>query len=112
MLQTLFSLGQFRTSIYRVPTLSENIIEGKPNITSEREIVLALQRIFFNLQYGKELKLEDVRTHELLSSFGWDAKDRNIQQDASEFQLFLNDRLEEQIKGTTEEPIFTGLFFG
>ena len=53
-----------------------------------------------------------VRTHELLTSFGWSAQERNIQQDASEFQLFLNDNLEEQIKGTAEEPIFTGLFFG
>ena len=34
------------------------------------------------------------------------------QEDASEFQMYLNDYLEETIKGTSEEAQFKHLFFG
>jgi uncharacterized UBP type Zn finger protein len=54
MLQTLFSLTSFRKAIY----------QSEP---SKDEVMLALQRIFYNLQMGKE----SVRTPELLQSFGW-----------------------------------------
>jgi hypothetical protein len=54
-----------------------------------------------------------VRTHELLCSFGEeDFKDKNIQQDASEFQIYLNDCLEKEMAGTDQEHIFKGLFIG
>ena len=53
-----------------------------------------------------------VRTHELLAAFGWSAADKQIQQDASEFQLYLVDRLEKELQGTAEEELFTGLFYG
>jgi hypothetical protein len=41
-----------------------------------------------------------VRTHQLLTAFGWNHADRNVQQDASEFWLIFSDNLERQMKGT------------
>ena len=35
-----------------------------------------------------------------------------MQQDASEFQLFLNSSLEEKLKGTPEEKVYRNLFTG
>lgn len=35
-----------------------------------------------------------------------------VQQDASEFQMLLNDYLEERIKGRAEDSLFRHLFYG
>lgn len=37
----------------------------------------------------------------MLNAFGWDREQRNMQQDASEFQLKLIEKLEEVMKGTS-----------
>lgn len=95
LLQTLFSIGKFRSSIFRLQS-------------DKASKVRQLQRIFYNLQIGRE----NVRCYELLKSFGYSDAQLKIQQDASEFQLYLNSILEEQLKGTEEERVYQRLFYG
>lgn len=78
LLQTLYSLNYFRQAIYQLDV-------GKS------EIILSLQRIFYNLQTSSE----PVKTTELLQAFGWSKEQRNVQQDAGEFWLMLSDHLED-----------------
>ena len=76
------------------------------NIRNEKEkIPFCLQRIFYNLQVNKEDDENDsdpkaVRTHEMLTAFGWDNEQRNQQQDVDEFNCILSDQLEKQMQGT------------
>jgi len=74
LLQSLFILKEFRSAIFKMPTQLEEKQE-------KESIPLCLQRIFYQLQADSD----NVRTVELMTAFGWDAADRNVQQDASEF---------------------------
>ena len=47
-----------------------------------------------------------------MKAFGYSDAQLKVQQDASEFQLFLNSCLEEQLKGTAEERVYRKLFYG
>lgn len=57
-------------------------------------IPLALQRVFFNLQYSKKA----VDTKELTKSFGWDTIDSFLQHDVQELARVLCDNLENKMK--------------
>ena len=50
--------------------------------------------------------MENVRTYELLKAFGYTDSQLKIQQDASEFQLKMNNSLEESLKGTEEMALY------
>ena len=102
LLQAMYSLGSFRGLVYRLTYAQNGHQEG------QQSILLSLQRIFFNLQNESDA----VRTYELLKAFGFTEQQRMIQEDASEFQMYLNDYLEDHIKGTDEEALFKHLFFG
>lgn len=95
LLQTLYSLNYFRQAIYQLGV-------GKS------EIILSLQRIFYNLQTSTE----PVKTTELLQAFGWSKEQRNVQQDAGEFWLMLSDHLEDEMKETEVDGTMNKLFEG
>lgn len=100
LLQTLFHLGAFRQAVYLMPTESD-----KGDIPS---IPLALQRVFYRLQFGNR----SVCTKELTKSFGWDVSDGFIQHDIQELNRVLCDNLEEKMKGTCSEGKIAHLFKG
>ena len=101
LLQTLFHLGKFRQAVYSLPT------DG--DLESERvTIPLALQRLFYNLQFGKA----SVDTLELTKSFGWDDSDAFTQHDVQELNRVLCDNLENKMKGTRAEGVIADLFKG
>jgi ubiquitin carboxyl-terminal hydrolase 7 len=67
LIQTLFFIRAFRNAVYKMPTIQKNITEIK-------SIPFNLQRIFYNLQLGKQ---DTIRTVELLHAFGWTNNERN-----------------------------------
>ncbi|KAJ1554488.1 hypothetical protein HK405_004931 [Cladochytrium tenue] len=83
------------------------------NIPTEQDeptksIPLALQRVFYQLQYSET----PVGTTELTKSFGWDAVDSFMQHDVQEFNRVLQDNLESKMKGTEAEGAISRLFVG
>lgn len=101
LLQTLYHLGKFRQAVYSLPT------DGDLD-SSLVTIPLALQRLFYNLQFGNS----SVGTLELTKSFGWDDTDAFIQHDVQELNRVLCDNLENKMKGTCAEGIIADLFKG
>lgn len=73
-----------------------------------KSIPYCLQRIFYNLQTGKN----PVRTYELLNAFGWSAEEMNQQHDVNEFFLVLSDTLETQMLNTPVSGTYAQLFEG
>ena len=53
-----------------------------------------------------------VRTHEMLTAFGWTRVERNEQQDINEFNCILSDQLEKQMEGTEVQGTYKKLFEG
>jgi ubiquitin carboxyl-terminal hydrolase 7 len=98
LLQTLFIIKAFRRAVYLMPT----------NIEDFKSIPFCLQRIFYNLQTGKE----PVRTFELLNAFGWSQREMNQQHDVNEFFLVLSDTLEKQMRNTKVNGTYSKLFEG
>eukprot|EP00347_Sterkiella_histriomuscorum_P012213 403369461 len=98
LIQTLFIIKAFRRAVYLMPT----------NIDDYKSIPFCLQRIFYNLQTGRE----PVRTFELLNAFGWNAEQMNQQHDVNEFFLVLSDTLEQQMNNTTVSGTYANLFEG
>ena len=101
LLQTLFHLGAFRQAVYSMPT-EQDLKTGKNSIP------LALQRVFYRLQYGNK----SVSTTELTKSFGWDVADGFTQHDVQELNRVLCDNLEQKMKGTCSEGTIADLFKG
>jgi len=103
VLQALFNLPAFRRAVYLMPTEDE-MQTGE----SSASVPLALQRLFYCLQFG------DVAptTTELTRSFGWDAVDAFTQHDVQEMLRVLTDNIEEKMKGTPEEGAIEKLFRG
>jgi hypothetical protein len=99
LLQALYWIAPFRASVYRLPTNDD-----QPNAS----IPLALQRLFFRLQFLNA----PVSTTELTNSFGWGTRDVFMQHDVQELNRVLQDRIEEKMKGTTEEGAVPKLFRG
>ena len=100
LLQTLAHVPYFRRAVYHMQTQ----IEDDP----EKSIPLALQRIFYKLQYGDT----SVSTKQLTKSFGWDTYDTFMQHDVQELNRVLVDKLEEKMKGTSVEGTMAHLFKG
>ena len=95
LLQSLFHLQELRRSVYRMPTQAvDNDKPGEPNVA------LALQRVFYNLQYGDN----SVSTKELTKAFGWDSMETFTQHDVQELLRLLLDNLEEKMKKTEVCP--------
>ena len=75
---------------------------------SKPTIPLALQRVFYRLQFGSR----SVNTRELTSSFGWDNSDAFTQHDVQELNRVLCDNLEGKMKNTCSEGTIERLFKG
>jgi len=100
LLQTLFHLPKFRKAVYRIPTE-----DAEPN---SKNIPLALQRLFYKLQFQET----SVATKELTRSFGWEAYDSFMQHDVQELNRVLCEKLEEKMKGTSVDGTISNLFEG
>ncbi|OIR58541.1 MAG: ubiquitin carboxyl-terminal hydrolase [Amphiamblys sp. WSBS2006] len=99
LFQSLFFLPYFRKAVYNIPTQGES---------PRKCIPLALKRLFYRLQFGKDTP----SIKELLSSFGWSAVDAHTQHDIHEFNINLLDNLERKVKGTDVETFISDLFIG
>lgn len=99
LLQSYFFTKSFRKAVYQIPTEGED-----PNDS----VALALQRIFYQLQYSEE----PLDTTELTKSFGWDTGDAFTQHDVQELNRILMDRLEARMKGTIADNSLNNTFVG
>lgn len=99
ILQSFYFTTGFRRAVYNMEVGTE------PN---ESNIVLAMQRVFYELQ----LSSEAVETNSLTRAFGWDKLDAFNQHDVQEFCRVLLDNLETKMKGTSEEKSIPNLFRG
>jgi ubiquitin carboxyl-terminal hydrolase 7 len=99
LLQALFHVPTFRKAVYQLPTDNE---------VPTKSIQLALQRIFYRLQFGNT----SVGTKELTKSFGWTAVDSFTQHDVQELDRVLLDNLQTKMKGTKAEGTVEKLFQG
>ena len=93
---------------HRAPSPSRHTTESTQEENPEESIPLALQRIFYKLQYSDT----SVSTKELTKSFGWDTYDTFMQHDVQELNRVLVDKLEEKMKGTSVEGTMAHLFRG
>ncbi|KAK9019655.1 hypothetical protein V6N11_054168 [Hibiscus sabdariffa] len=100
LLQTLYHIPYFRRAMYHMPTTENDIPTGC--------IPLALQRLFYKLQYSET----SVATKELTKSFGWGTCDSFIQHDVQELNRVLSEKLEDKMKGTVVEGTIQQLFEG
>ena len=101
LLQTLFHIGAFRQAVYSLPTDDDLSAQKAP-------ICLALQRLFFNLEFGSR----SVKTLELTQSFGWEDSESFTQHDVQELNRVLCDNLEEKMKASGTGNIIGDLFKG
>lgn len=99
LLQSLYHLGYFRKAVYKMPTDRDS---------EKISIPLALQRLFFRMQFSKRA----VSTTELTKSFGWSQQDSYTQHDIQELNRVLSDNLETKMKGTEVEGTIERLFKG
>lgn len=100
LLQYLYHLPFFRTAVYHMPTME--------NDEASKSLPLALQSLFYKLQYSKT----HVSTKDLTKSFGWGTYDAFMQHDVQELNRVLCEKLEEKMKGTKVERVITELFEG
>jgi len=100
LIQTLFHIGYFKKAVFRIPLESED--------KNGESVVLSLQSLFFHLMQEKS----PASTNKLISSFGWSREEIFIQHDVQEFNLMLNDLMENKMKGTKSEGTFKYLFEG
>lgn len=99
LLQTLFFTNQLRKAVYQMPTESDD---------SSRSVALALQRVFYELQFSDK----PVGTKKLTKSFGWETLDSFMQHDVQELCRVLLDNMESKMKGTCVEGTIPRLFEG
>jgi ubiquitin carboxyl-terminal hydrolase 7 len=85
LFQSLYFTNSFRKAVYQIPTESDE---------PTKSIALALQRVFYNLQFMNTA----VGTTELTKSFGWDSLEAFRQHDVQEFNRVLQDNLELKMK--------------
>ncbi|RZC81910.1 hypothetical protein C5167_044485 [Papaver somniferum] len=101
LLQTLYHIPYFRKAVYHMPTTENNLASGS-------SIPLALQTLFYKLQYKKD----SVGTKELTKSFGWNTNQAFMQHDVQELNRVLCENLENKMKGTAVEGTIQHLFEG
>ncbi|OZJ04728.1 hypothetical protein BZG36_01825 [Bifiguratus adelaidae] len=99
LLQSLYFTNYFRKAVYEIPTEQDE---------PTKSIALALQRLFYNLQFNDL----SVGTTELTRSFGWDSLDAFMQHDVQEFNRVLQDNLEVKMKNTPADGATKRLFEG
>ncbi|KAG0168450.1 hypothetical protein DFQ28_003237 [Apophysomyces sp. BC1034] len=99
LFQSLYCTNYFRKAVYEIPTENDD-----PN----NSVALALQRVFYNLQFTDT----PVSTTELTRSFGWTSLDAFMQHDVQEFNRVLQDNLEAKMKGTPADGAIKKLFVG
>jgi len=75
---------------------------------SEPTMALALQKLFYRMQFEKQA----VDTKTLTKSFGWDSGEVFTQHDAQELSRVFIDTLEEKMKGTKLEGFFERMLRG
>lgn len=97
ILQSLFLTNAFRKATLQIPTQGANPGDSIP---------LALQRIFYQLQFSDD----PPNTNELTDSFGWDTYQAFTQHDVQEFLRALLDDLEGKMKKTPAEGAIERLF--
>ncbi|KAJ6869924.1 Peptidase C19 [Populus alba x Populus x berolinensis] len=97
LLQTLYHISYFRKAVYHMPTTENDMPTGS--------IPLALQSLFFKLQYNDT----SVATKELTKSFGWDTYDSFMQHDVQELNRVLCEKLEDKMKGDVVEGHYTAV---
>lgn len=85
LFQSLYFTNSFRKAVYQIPT---------ENDEPTKSVALALQRVFYNLQFLDTA----VGTTELTKSFGWDSLEAFRQHDVQEFNRVLQDNLEIKMK--------------
>ncbi|CEP19062.1 hypothetical protein [Parasitella parasitica] len=89
----------YRKAVYQIPTENEH---------PKNSIALALQRLFYNLQFSNTA----VSTTELSQSFGWDSYDLFMQRDIQEFNRFLQENVEEKVIDTPAEGTIKTIILG
>lgn len=99
LLQVLFFTNELRKAVYKMPT---------ENDESAKSVALALQRVFYELQFSDR----PVGTKKLTKSFGWETMDSFMQHDVQEFLRVLLDKLENKMKATCVEGSIPRLFEG
>ncbi|KAI3952853.1 hypothetical protein MKW92_019982 [Papaver armeniacum] len=100
LLQTLYHIPYFRKAVYHMPTENDLAFVGS--------IPLALQTLFYKLQYSKDR----VGTKQLTKSFGWNTHESFMQHDVQELNRVLCEKLEDKMKGTAVEGTIQHLFEG
>lgn len=101
LLQVLFFLPKFRTACYRIPTEMDEWM-------SSASIALALQKVFYNLEFSDT----SVCTKNLTKSFGWSNGEVLMQHDIQEMMRVLLDKIEIRMTNTLLEPILPRMFQG
>ncbi|KAI3938553.1 hypothetical protein MKW98_016058 [Papaver atlanticum] len=101
LLQTLYHIPYFRKAVYHMPTTENDLASGS-------SIPLALQTLFYNLQYKKD----SVGTKQLTKSFGWNTNEAFMQHDVQELNRILCEKIEDKMKGTSVEGTIQHLFEG
>eukprot|EP01127_Copromyxa_protea_P015709 TRINITY_DN4568_c0_g1_i1.p1 TRINITY_DN4568_c0_g1~~TRINITY_DN4568_c0_g1_i1.p1 ORF type:complete len:1084 (+),score=246.91 TRINITY_DN4568_c0_g1_i1:30-3281(+) len=99
-LQTLYHIPYLRKAVYQMDTSKDS--NERPTI------ILALQRLFYRLQFDDKA----VDTKELTKSFGWDSGDVFTQHDAQELSRIFIDALETKMKGTKLEGLVSKMYEG
>lgn len=99
LFQSLYFTNSFRKAVYQIPTEHDE---------PTKSIALALQRVFYNLQFMNTA----VGTTELTKSFGWDSLEAFRQHDVQEFNRVLQDNLEIKMKDTPADGAIKNLFVG
>ncbi|KAI3856934.1 hypothetical protein MKX03_012342 [Papaver bracteatum] len=104
LLQTLYHIPYFRKAVYHMPTTENDLND----LASGSSIPLALQTLFYKLQYKKD----SVGTKQLTKSFGWNTHESFMQHDVQELNRVLCEKLENKMKGTAVEGTIQHLFEG
>ncbi|XP_021358377.1 ubiquitin carboxyl-terminal hydrolase 7-like isoform X1 [Mizuhopecten yessoensis] len=99
LLQTLYFTNRLRKAVYQMPTESDD---------STKSVPLALQRVFYELQYSDK----PVGTKKLTKSFGWETFDTFMQHDVQELCRVLLENMESKMKGTVVDQTIPRLFEG
>lgn len=99
LLQTLYCTNELRLAIYNLPADS---------VDCTKSIILALQRLFYELQTGSIVP----NTKKLTQSFGWETLESFMQHDVQEFLRILLDKIELKMRNTNLEGTIPRLFSG
>ncbi|XP_070665819.1 ubiquitin C-terminal hydrolase 13-like isoform X2 [Malus domestica] len=99
LLRTWYHIPYFRKCVHHMPTTEDDMPSGS--------IPLALQRLFYKLQYSES----SVASKELTKSFG-PTHDLFVKHDLPELNRVLIKKLEDKMKGTIVEGTIQQLFEG